>query len=542
MLQPVPSVPPQSRMRRTSATKFHTANSFPAPTKGVDSRQSLANSDPQTATVIENFICRSYGLELRAGYGRHGTLPSGTYGETLMPYNSARGAADSKLFIAAEDGWIYDATAPGPALPSVNVTGQTNPGEAYWVNFVVEGGNYLCVVLPGAGYWTYETTAGWVNHPAGTSAGQIDGIDPKTFGYVWTWGNRLWFAQVGTGTAWYLETLALAGKATTFEFGPMFIYGGELSVGASWTVDTGGGLFDKMVLVGSEGDVLVYAGTDPTDMTTFKVDGRWFVGRVPIGRRFLTRFGANMALLTERGLLLMSDILRGTDTEPENEAAARINQLLQPDIRASLDKRYWEIKLLTDVNVLYINAPAKEFVSDYSWVIDLTAFGASKMTNQPFITVELFKSQSFACDLDGNVWMLWSAASDGQVGDVRGTDIEGRVQTAFVPLGDPFRWKRFLMARAGFRSTEAPAVQLALNSEWAFTPPGLSPIYNPVSNALWDVALWDAAVWGGEASTYMAWVGVTGMGHYAALMMVVKAAPKTVFTNWDCVTEAGGIL
>jgi hypothetical protein len=298
-----------------------------------------------------------------------------------------------------------------------------------------------------------------------------------------------------------------------------------------------------MVVISSEGDLLLYEGTDPNDASTFALNGRWYVGHVPDGRRFATPYGADMALVSERGLLLMTDILRGTDTMPQNEAAARINQLLQPDVRASIHTKYWEIKMLTDVNILCINAPTLKLNTGYIWALDMTAFGASKMTNFPFSNIEMYEGQSYAADNAGRIWKLWTGSKDGAIDDATpGKEVEAYVQTAFVPLGEPFRWKRFILVRAGFRSLAPPAVKMALNGEWSFSQPLAAPTYIETGASLWDNDDWNYGIWSGSTLTYKVWVGAQGMGHYGSVAMRVRARPKTVFIDWDCVVEAGGIL
>ena len=571
-LYPVTSPTPKG-LSRGAVTQAHQTYAFPAPTHGVDARQSFAASNPQTAITIENMFARTYGLELRAGYTQWSYLPTDVKSVTLMPF-VGKSYADSRLFAAASDGQVYDVTTENIATPAtavLNVLGQTTPGEAYWVNFVTEADNYLCVVFPGAGYQTYDSTNGWVGHPVGTAPGDINGVNPTTFAYVFAWENRLWFVEGGTANGWFLDTKLLAGDASLFNFGPMFTRGGELSVGASWTIDgggDGGGMADSLVLISSEGDVLIYGGEDPTDATKFHINGRWYVGRVPAGRRYISRYGANMALISERGLLLMSEVLRGDGNDPQKEAASRVNQLIQPAVRTSLNGKYWELKMLTDVNALAVNTPssfttvapgqtgpgtykrnyelnsliASKTTRSYIWTFDLTGFGASQMTNFPFNNIEMFESHTYATDEVGNIWRLWTGDADGTKGGVVGTDIEANVQTAFVPLGDPTNWKRFIMARAGFRATNAPGVSIRLNSDWAFADPPLAPVYTPDSVSVWASAEWDTGVWAGTINTYKAWAGISGMGHYASFTMRVNGAPGTIFTDWDCVVESGGIL
>jgi len=545
-LIPIERVPLRGQVRKTSAQRMHQVFSAPAPVLGVDSRQALANSDTQTAIAIENMFARSFGLETRAGYTQYANL-SPASGVTMMTYIDVSGAGNSRFFVAATDGKIYDISVftPDASTPVdvLEVPGQLTPGECYWLNFVTAAGNFLCVVFPGAGYYTYNDVAGWVEHPAGTAAGEIDGADPTTFGFIYAWKNRLFFIEEGRGTVFYLDVNSLTGTVSPFEFGPMFPHGGQMAYGGTWTVDSGSGLNDMMVVISSEGDLLLYEGTDPNDASTFSMSGRWYVGHVPDGRRFATPYGADMALVSERGLLLMTDILRGTDTMPQNEAAARINQLLQPDVRASIHTRYWEIKMLTDVNILAINAPTLRLNTGYIWAIDMTAFGASKMTNFPFSNLEMFEGQSYAADSNGRIWKLWTGSKDAMIDDARpGKEVEAYVQTAFIPLGEPFRWKRFILVRAGFRSQAPPAVKIALNGEWSFSQPLAAPTYIETGASLWDNDDWNYGIWSGSTLTYKVWTGAQGMGHYGSLALRVRGRPKTVFIDWDCVVEPGGIL
>jgi hypothetical protein len=160
----------------------------------------------------------------------------------------------------------------------------------------------------------------------------------------------------------------------------------------------------------------------------------------------------------------------------------------------------------------------------------------------------MFEGQSYAADNAGRVWTLWKGSKDAHIDmvdpllEVPGKDIEAYVQTAFVPLGEPFRWKRFILVRAGFRSLAPPAAKMALNGEWTFSQPLAAPTYVETGASLWDEDDWNYGIWSGSTLTYKVWVGAQGMGHYASLAMRVRGRPKTVFIDWDCVVEAGGIL
>jgi hypothetical protein len=124
------------------------------------------------------------------------------------------------------------------------------------------------------------------------------------------WKNRL-VPRAQLNIAWYLPVLAVQGAAKSFDFGPLLVFGGDLAAMASWTLDAGDGVDDKLVVVGRGGDVLVYEGTDPADAALFRIAGRWAVGRVPVGRRFMSKYGGDLAIINPNGIERMSQLTAG---------------------------------------------------------------------------------------------------------------------------------------------------------------------------------------------------------------------------------------
>ena len=550
-LQPV-LVQGKPVLRRSSATQTNVAQAFPAPTKGLDFVTPLAAMDPMYCTKASNVLARTYGLEFRSGWRRWAT---GIPGEvrTLMPYNPPRGLgvpADGKLFAAASDGKIYDVTVQTNEVTvppvAVNIPGQLEPGEFSWTNFATLATNYLCVCSAGGGYWTYDATGGWVDRTVAiTGPGSPFAIN---FDFVMSWKNRLWFIVNQTADTFYLQTNSIVGSASNFDFGPLLIHGGDLKAMASWTIDGGDGIDDKLVMVGSEGDLLVYEGTDPSAAATFRIIGRWFIGRPPNGRRFLARYGGDIQMITQFGVFPLSRMLTGLDRleATEEKSSYRINPVLSDFIRATLLEQYWEVRYLPQLECIFINAPDGLETKNRQFVMDVNSRGWTFFDNIPMLTCENFGGQLYFGTLDGKVGKAFEGLlnqDDVLTDGTKGPDIQIDVQGPFVPGADKAKLNRFLQFEMTFQGVVPPAINAVLIPDWSSEAPPGSPIFLGEALYLWDSALWDTALWSsGQGNTYRTWIGASGIGSFAALRFLGKGAAKTLFVNYTIVTEPGGLM
>ena len=542
-LVPINTRVQNGRPRRSGAAQNHRADMFPAPNRGIDVTQQLVGADPLTAIRLENLIPRVYGCELRHGYKRWVSNLGGEV-RSLMPYIAADGSA--QMFAATDAGTIFDVSAALPSgdVPVPVLTAPATPtgvnGQWYWVNFTNDGGDFLLMVCAGAGYYSWNGTA-WTQHVEGTAPGQIDGIDPALFDYIWVWKRRIWFLQKNSTKAWYLPVDQIAGKVTAFDFGSMLLHGGSLAVGSNWTVDAGNGIDDKLVIISDQGDILIYGGIDPDEATTFQNEGRWYIGRVPYGRRFVTRYSSDLAMVCERGLAFLTEILRGQGFFANADTAQRVNSAIALEVQESLNESYWELRFVLPQQLLLVNTPTS-LVQDRQWAFEVNNKAFANLVDIPMHTVEVLGANIFSGDINGNIWLLFSGDSDGAVDDVPGKDINGTVVTAFQPFGEGYRTKRFLMVRPSFIAPAPPSVKVAINPDWRFGAPSGAPIYTRAGQSLWDTAVWSQSVWSGDTQSYAAWVGAQGLGFYGALAMQVRGQPGTIFASWQAITTPGGVL
>jgi hypothetical protein len=536
--------PRRTTPRRSSATQNHQAYPFGAPLGGLDVTQPLPGGNPNTAIRLENLIPRTLGCQMRRGYIRWLSHLSGEV-RSLMKYQSPTG--NNQLLAATAAGDVYNVTTTHPSsfvpTPVLAVPTGAPIGEWTSLNFTTNVGTHvLLMVNPGSGYWIYDGTT-FTQITLGAGANQILGVNPNFFSFVTVYKNRVWFIEKDTTRAWYLPFGQDAGTAAAFDFGSMLPNGGSLQALINWTYDgsSGVGVNNQLVIVANQGDVLVYGGDDPASASTFQVVGRWFIGRIPVGNRFFSNYQQDVALLSERGMCFMSELMRGDGQWENPKIASNINSALAVEIAGSLDTRYWEICFLPHEQLLMINR-AEVDIENLQWVYEVNNKAFAILRGYPILTVISFNGKTFAGDLSGNIWQMFEGGTDGQVDAISGADLEGIVVTTFQPLGEAVRVKRFQMVRPSFISDSAPGIQAALNSEWNLEIVGSAPAYLGAGSGAWDVGLWDVAVWSGSGQSYEAWTGATGTGRYAALAMKVRASADTLFVGWQALVEPGGVL
>lgn len=540
---------------QTAIPAKFSAEMYPAPIKGLDVRATLMQQDPATAVVLKNVICRRFGVELRLGYQRWVSNIPGEV-RSLMSYLPPRGVASTfvpKLFAASSNGNIYDVTDPQSEVfvPPVALAlpGQVDPGELSWTNFSTAAANFLVVCSAGVGVWTFDHVGGWVNRTGSINTAPVAGR-AINFDFVMSWKNRLWFIDENTTTAFYLPPNSVQGNADRFEFGPLFVFGGDLKAMASWTLDAGNGIDDKLVIVSGGGGVLVYEGTDPA--SNFRIIGRWFAGKPTRGRRFLGKYGGDLTIITVNGIEKMSMLTQarglvepGTELGSGDPSFARYMEKIAQDIRITVDQPYWTLIQVPYQQCILVTTPHNISTDSLQYVYGSWSGGWSELVGIPMLSAEMHEGLLFFGTKQGTVHKAFFGATDDLLQDgTLGKTVVAEVQTAFVAMNNNnFNSKRPLMAMPMFLAPSPPSVKAQVNTDWSFASIAGSPVFNPAQLALWDIAKWDVAVWGGSGNFFQAWIGAEGLGTHASLRCAFSGGEGTILTSWKLASEIGkGIL
>lgn len=535
---PLVPIKPLSTPRKAAAAQVAQSSIIPAPVGGLNFRDPISAMAPQDALVLTNMIPRQQGVELRKGWQVFATavtvsgVPQAV--DSLFSY-TAPNSANNKVFMAA-NGNIYDVTAGGAPSLAVAATGSTD--DDWWTTqFSTAADTFLLAVSPGAGYWSYSTSSGWVNRTAST-VGMTTAV--RT---VAVWKRRVWFTFEGSPNVAYMDNVdAITGSVTSFPMGSILRNGGYVSALFNWTVDAGFSVDDFLVAVGTEGDVCVWEGTDPTSAATFNLKGVWYVGPVPKYGTFFTPFGGDVMIVSELGLVPVSRLITGQYSQDmqSNGPASKIQSVFAPLVRKLRNLRYFNVFVVPSSEVLVIKLP-NDVGTFRQFAMNVTTGAWCEFVNIPMRSATVIAGQLFFGTDDG-------LTCKGLFGDRDGVDsvgaggnyVEGDVQTAFSNFGTPAQNKKFGMVRPIFIALAPPAVKVSVNTQFQFSAPGGAPFFFDVDAGLWDAAEWNQATWTGQ-NTYQAWAGTAGLGYYGSLRMKVRGLPQTIFTAAHMLTELGGV-
>jgi len=538
-------VPPQAKQ----VTK-----TVPSPIGGLNSRDPI-NAMPETdAYALINWIPTAVGLTSRSGYMEWTTGVTNPI-QSIFQYFAATSTIPTNLnygtfpttlpgqvFFATKDG-IFNTTNKGAVGATVKaLSGLASAGLLVANSFTNAAGNWQIVNSEADGYITYDGVS-WVSVVAGVGPTQMSGADPTKLVYNLPFKNRLWFVERASTKLWYLPTSQIYGAAISFDVGPFFKHGGAVSYIANWTIDAGTGIDDHLVVVGENGDVLIYKGTDPNTSNAWALVGSWQIGEVPKGRKAWVQYGGDLLLLSTGGLFPVSYLTRGGANllqASDKEYTSKIQKSINADLGAYFNLPGWEVTFVYRNDLIIITVP------DNSGGVS-KQYAMSTITNQWTVFSGIPVQCSAVCS---GFYLFGTSGSGIKLGLFGGTDaadgtaangnpIVGFILPAFTAHGYS-GFKHYLMVRPVFISTSPPVLSMQMNTDYATNAPVQGAAYAVPQTSRWDVAAWDAAVWGGSPVVFDDWYSVNGSGYVGTLALTTTTVEEAVLAEISYMMELGG--
>lgn len=502
------------------------AASLPAPLGGWNARDALGKMDAEDAVILQNFWPATSMVELRNGYTRHSTGISGQV-QTLMAYDSA---TSNKMFSIA-GGTIYESTSVGAAVAST-VTGLTNSRWQY-ANLTTAAGSYLFGVNGADKQRIYDGTA-W--HADGDGAPyDITGVNSNTLIQPNVFKSRLWYVQKDTLKAWYLPINSIGGAATALDLSSVFQFGGYLMEMGTWTIDAGYGVDDYAVWVTNKGEIAVYRLTDPTTPTGIAIVGIWRLG-APIGRRCMMKYGGDLLIVTQDGVLPLASSLQSSRLDPRVSLTNKIQFAISAAVTSYGNNFGWELVYFAKENQLYVNVPVQEGASQQQYVMNTITGSWCNFTGWAANTWCIFNDNIYF-GANGFVAHAWNGFSDN-VAAINGIGLQ-----AFNYFKAPGQEKQFTMMRPTLYVSGTPEIYGNINTDFDATDPTAPLSASPSAYGVWDVGLWDTAIWGTDLVLDKEWQGASGLGYCGA--PILKVAANGIAVQWvatDVLWTPGGVL
>lgn len=503
------------------------STSLSAPVGGWNARDSLAEMKPTDAVYLTNFYPTVADVMLRKGYTAYATGLPGQV-ETVMDYSSG---STQKMFAASSTG-IYDVTSGGAVGASLATV--TNARFQY-INVGTTADRYLLAVNGSDKMQIYTTTSGWgVEGTAPYAALAITGVNSNTWIHINLFKFRVWGIEKNTLKAWYLPTSAVGGVANSLDFSSIARNGGYLVAMENWTLDAGAGVDDHAAFITSNGEVIVYKGTDPSDATKWSLVGVWEIG-APVGRRCSLKWAGDCLLITQDGLMPMASALQSSRLDPRVALTDKIYNAVSLAASQYGSTFGWQLLYYARENMLILNVPVA-VGQQQQFVMNTISKSWCNWTNIPANCWAIYNEEPY---FGGNtiVGKAWNGYSDNN------TDIVGDAKQAFSYFGAHGLLKRWTMVRPVFMSEGSPGTKANLNIDFDDTDVIGDITYTPTTYGLWDSSLWDSGIWAGGLTVTKYWQGVTGVGFCAALRLKMKS--QKVETHWmstDFVYETGAVI
>ena len=516
----------RNMVQRTAAN----VQSIPAPVGGWNARDSLANMEPMDAVTLINYFPTVSNCVLRGGYSKYATGFTGQ-AQSLFSYS---GGATNKLFavVGTPALSIYDVTAGG-AVGAAVVSGLTNAIWEY-TNVATTGGNYLYAVNGVDKPRLYDGTTWTAIDAASTPA--ITGVTTTTLENVTLFKNRLWFIQKNTLKAWYLPTSAVGGAAQSLDLSSIARFGGHLVDLDTWTIDAGYGVDDNLAFITSNGEVIVYRGTDPASDATWALAGVWKLGS-PISKRAMLKYGGDLLILTYDGLMPMAQSLQSSRLDPRVALSNKIQGAITAATTSyggSHAAVGWQVFYNAKRNAVWINVPVLEGLQQQQYVMNTITTSWCQFIGWEANVWETFGDDPYFGS-NGFVGKAW----DSTYAD-NNTNIAANVLQAFNYLGSRGVKKYFTRARPSIFTNGNPAISVGINVDFDIQNNATPLSYSASAMGLWDAGLWDEAVWGDDLQITNNWQGVTGLGYCGAVLLTSASTGLEIeWASTDVVYQSG---
>lgn len=489
----------------------------PAPLGGLNGRDALAEMPITDAFVLDNFFPNNTSVDTRGGCLDFAT-GAGAAVESIEVYT---GAAGSKL-LAFAGGDVFDVTTGG-AFPAALASGKVS-SQVTSCMFSNAGSQFLIIYSGADAPMSYDGTTLSVLAITGVTGSQNSLLGAIAF------KGRMYLYQNDMLGFYYLAVGAIQGAASYFDLEQQSLKGGKIVAICSVSQNiTGINPQDYMLFVTSEGEYIMYAGTDPSNAATWSLVGR-YLGPAPIGKKGWFNFRSDVFFITEEGIISFSEIRQsGEGADTTQYLSTKLGRAYN-DLTTYSDTFGWSAILYPRGNAIYVNVPMSgSETGDYcQFVMNTNTNAWARYIGWDSLCWAWFNRLPYYGTLDGRVVLADTGFTDN------GMQIVGSARQAWSTFdGDGSQGvgeadKQFHFAAFAIQAEGSPAIACALDVNFEDDPPASASPTSDVEGASWDTATWDVDSWAGSSTTQNVTVPVGKVGYIASLWFQAVSTASTV--------------
>jgi hypothetical protein len=503
---------------------------LPAPIKGWNTRDAYEAMDPQDAITLDNWQPDYGGLRLREGAQLYLTV-----GDTTKPVTTlavwASGGSSNLLGATQDKIWGVDQNSQlGSGFTSGWWQTAMFNHRLFWVNGSDPPQSYNGTALAAAGF---------VKDPTSTYT-----LNPNNLIGVQVVHNRLFFWTNFEAGFWYGDVFAITGNLNYFAFEMLVADAAFLVNVQNLTYDGGVGIQAYTIFTLSTGEVLVYAGTDPSDPSNWALVGI-YTTPAPISQRAICRYGGDSYLITSSDYTKLSQLMialkLGTVPPRSKAAGACQDAVSQGRGQTGWQAIYWGFgrRLIMNVPLVALDTSGNRTFEQHVYHTGLDAW--CRYTSLPSHCWAVWNDNLYFGTHNGKVVQFGVQGGDELVSGTI-TNIVSFGQQAWNLFGTPTQ-KRVAAIRPIMRSAQTVQYQFGLGYDYG--PPNMTISAMHVGEPTpWNTTPWNSVPWERDAETDTIWYVAAGDG--TAISVAVQSttiSPQPlIWVRTDLRIEPGAAL
>lgn len=515
-----------AKSKRRGRQEIDSGSASPAPVRGWNTRDPLANMRPDYAVYLDNWFPTASDVRVRNGARDHVTGITGEV-KTLAPWT---GQSGSKLFAITNSG-IFDVTTAGVVGASVQAR---TDGYCQHINFTTTGQSYLVLVngvddLVYTNGTTWSSVANFTINGGGT-------LLTKDISNINAFKRSIYFIEKNSMNFYYLPVDQITGTVSKFPLGGLFTKGGYLVAMGTWTIDGGQGMEDYSVFVTSEGQMAVYNGTDPSSATTWSLKGVYDFAP-PLGARCFYKHGGDLLVNTRFGLFSMNTAMASTKMDLRSAISDNIAEAFSQAASVTGDVKGWQTIYFSEGDFLLTNVPLSEFDASQQYVMNAQTKAWCRFTGWNAYSWTVFNKKLYM-GMEGKVAEAWVPGNDFN------NSITAVAKTAFNYYSPRMRLKEWKLLQPILTIQGATAVNVAMDTDYSDDITYGPAIVTGGALSRWDQAIYDQSKWSSDPVPKLDWVTAAARASYcAAIRLRVIARDATVYWSaTNVLYEAGALV
>jgi hypothetical protein len=306
----------------------------------------------------------------------------------------------------------------------------------------------------------------------------------------------------GTGSLgyWYAIAGAFQGALAYFPMELLFIYGGKIVQIFSWSSDNGDGVDDMTAFLSSNGEMIVYQGTDPSQALLWNMVGRFHVGS-PLSVRSHGKVGSQEITLTSEGFAAADEAIITQTTDQAQEFGGKIVRASSEAVGQYANNFGWECLYYPRTQMFLCNVPVNPGANQFEQYVRNTDTGAwARFTGWNARTFQVFNQRLYFGDSVGNLVLADTSSSDTPYGwgDL-GQPVVRSATTAYQRLTQPGMKSQVTGVQLVTNMNYPSKARVNIISDYGARQIPVPTIADFFATTYWDQDLWNTFYWGDPA-------------------------------------------